>query len=69
MAQDEVLREIRRNGSMTVEELSEELGINPNTVRTNLNGLYEWGFVDYEYGADNITRIYSLTDEGRRRVG
>jgi len=69
MAQDEVLREIRRNGPMTVEELSEKLGINPNTVRTNLNGLYDWGFVDYEYGVDNITRIYSLTDEGRRKVG
>jgi len=43
VGQGEVLREIRKNGPMTVEELAEKLGINPNTVRTNLNGLYEWG--------------------------
>ena len=65
-----ILNSIRRQGSATVNALSEEVGISPVTVRHHLYALMADGLIErvsLRHGVGRPRHGYSLTDDGRRQ--
>ena len=64
-----ILQELKRKGSITVNEIKEELGISESTIRRDLNSLDEEGRLVKVFGAKEFAKlIYSakkIYDENR----
>ncbi|WPB75216.1 MarR family winged helix-turn-helix transcriptional regulator [Archangium violaceum] len=60
-----ILQRVHRHGPRTVNELAEQLVMDPSTLTHNLRPLLKDGLVVLQVGTDRRTRVVALTPEGK----
>jgi DNA-binding MarR family transcriptional regulator len=60
-----ILQRVHQHGPRTVNELAEQLVMDPSTLTHNLRPLLKDGLVVLQVGTDRRTRVVALTEEGR----
>jgi len=60
-----ILQRVHRNGPKTVNELAEQLVMDPSTLTHNLRPMLKDGLVVLQVGTDRRTRVVALTPEGK----
>jgi DeoR family transcriptional regulator, glycerol-3-phosphate regulon repressor len=65
----EILDIVRRAGRVTVEHLSEQLSVTPQTIRKDLNDLYRQNLISRVHGgATAVSGVENLSYESRRQI-
>jgi DeoR/GlpR family transcriptional regulator of sugar metabolism/ABC-type sugar transport system substrate-binding protein len=54
--QQQILNVLKKFGSVSVVELTQELGVSPNTIRSDLDNLAEQGFITRTHGGATLLR-------------
>ncbi|MEO6339010.1 MAG: DeoR/GlpR family DNA-binding transcription regulator [Caulobacteraceae bacterium] len=67
--QQEIFDIVQRTGRATVEDLADELGVSPQTIRKDLNDLYRQNLVSRIHGgATAVSGVENLSYESRRQI-